>query len=139
MSDAIVVVIDTNVLLSAVLYPDSIPQQALEVTLQRGYLLFSEQTKTEFQSVLMRSKFDRYLSQDERLIAVNAIFAAAIFVEVTVSINDCRDPKDNKFLEAAVSGHADFIISGDKDLTILHPYHGISILTPAQFLEQTND
>jgi putative PIN family toxin of toxin-antitoxin system len=55
-------------------------------------------------------------------------------VPVTSIIADCRDPKDNKFLELAIDGNADYIITGDPDLLILHPYRGISIVTPAQFL-----
>jgi predicted nucleic acid-binding protein len=49
-------------------------------------------------------------------------------------ITDCRDPKDNKFLELAIDGNADYIITGDPDLLILHSYRGISIVTPSQFL-----
>ena len=49
-------------------------------------------------------------------------------------IRACRDPKDDKFLEVAVNVEADFLISGDRDLVDLHPFRGISILTPAEFL-----
>nr|WP_232285716.1 putative toxin-antitoxin system toxin component, PIN family [Crocosphaera chwakensis] len=50
-------------------------------------------------------------------------------------MNECRDPKDNKFLEVAVNGNATHIITGDKDLLELHPFRGISILKPKQFLQ----
>ncbi|MFQ5771845.1 MAG: putative toxin-antitoxin system toxin component, PIN family [bacterium] len=46
----------------------------------------------------------------------------------------CRDPKDDKYLELAVSGGAKFIVSGDKDLLALNSFREISILTPEQFL-----
>lgn len=55
-------------------------------------------------------------------------------ITVTSIITDCRDPKNNKFLELAIDGNADYIITSDPDLLILHPYLGISIVTPAQFL-----
>jgi uncharacterized protein len=51
------------------------------------------------------------------------------------SIKACRDPKDDKFLELAVNGRADLIISGDKDLLVLHPFMGIAIVMPATYLE----
>ncbi|WP_079680589.1 putative toxin-antitoxin system toxin component, PIN family [Planktothrix sp. PCC 11201] len=50
------------------------------------------------------------------------------------SIEECRDPKDNKYLELAVSGNADYIITGDKDLLVLNPFRAISIITVDQFL-----
>ena len=46
------------------------------------------------------------------------------------------DPSDNKFLEAAVTGQADYIVSGDKHLRDLKEFRGIAILTPSAFLEQ---
>ncbi len=55
-------------------------------------------------------------------------------ISVTSVITDCRDPKDNKFLELAIDGNADYIITGDSDLLILHPYRGISIVTTSEFL-----
>jgi predicted nucleic acid-binding protein len=52
-----------------------------------------------------------------------------------VPIEACRDSDDDKFLELAVEGEADLIISGDSDLLVLHPFEGIAILSPAGFLE----
>ena len=53
---------------------------------------------------------------------------------ITERIVACRDPTDDKFLELAVSGNADLILSGDKDLLTLHPFRGIPIVTPAAFV-----
>jgi len=55
-------------------------------------------------------------------------------VVVLESVTDCRDPDDNKFLELALSGKADLIITGDADLLSLHPWRGIAILSPADYL-----
>ncbi|PSB35196.1 putative toxin-antitoxin system toxin component, PIN family [Stenomitos frigidus] len=55
-------------------------------------------------------------------------------VEITQSITACRDPKDNKFLELAMDGQATCILSSNKDLLVLHPFQGIEIVTPADFL-----
>jgi len=59
---------------------------------------------------------------------------AAEPVEIKTRIRACRDPKDDKFLEVAVDGRADAIVTGDHDLLELHPFHGIAILTPADYL-----
>ena len=84
--------------------------------------------------VVGREKFDkpRYLSREVRRFAARELVQAA----VTEHIRVCRDPGDDIFLELAVSGHADVIISGDKDLLALDPFRGISIVTPLDFLQQ---
>lgn len=55
--------------------------------------------------------------------------------EVNEQINECRDPKDNKYLELAVAGEVECIITGDEDLLVLNPFRGIKILTVQEFLE----
>lgn len=56
-------------------------------------------------------------------------------VDINEKIKECRDPKDDKFLELAVSGKADFIISGDGDLQVLNPFRKIKIVSPREFLD----
>jgi predicted nucleic acid-binding protein len=63
----------------------------------------------------------------------------AIRVEIIREINACRDPKDDKFLTAAVNGHADALVTGDEDLLQLHPFLGIPILTPKRFLKEWSE
>jgi putative PIN family toxin of toxin-antitoxin system len=67
--------------------------------------------------------------------ALSGILSAATLIEPTISIRACRDPKDDKFLELAVDGRADGIVTGDKDMLALHPFRGIAIVTPASYLE----
>ena len=55
-------------------------------------------------------------------------------VEVVRAVRACRDPDDDRFLEVAVNGDADVIVSGDRDLLVLHPFQKIAILTPADYL-----
>lgn len=57
------------------------------------------------------------------------------FIDIIEEIKECRDEKDNKFLELAISGNADFIITGDNDLLVLNPFRTIQIITPKSFLE----
>lgn len=127
------VVFDTNTLISAFLLPQSIPRQALDAAVASGHLLLSIATATELTEVLRQPKFDRYLTEHRRLTLLAVLVRAADLVEVDATITDCRDPKDNKFLELAVSGGATHLVTGDQDLLMLHPYRGITILTPASF------
>jgi putative PIN family toxin of toxin-antitoxin system len=60
---------------------------------------------------------------------------AAELVTVTERIAACRDPTDDKFLEIAVNGHADLIVSGDADLLALDPFRDIPIVIPAVFVQ----
>jgi len=66
---------------------------------------------------------------------LSAFLAGCTPVPVFTTIRVCRDPRDDKFLELAVDGRADLILTGDSDLLTLHPFRGIAILTPAQYLE----
>jgi putative PIN family toxin of toxin-antitoxin system len=66
-----------------------------------------------------------------------ALLKESELVEVATAIAECRDTRDNKFLELAVDGKADYIISGDEDLLVLHPFRGIPILTARDFLRAT--
>ena len=64
---------------------------------------------------------------------VRRIFAKAELVTIKERIVACRDPTDDKFLELAVSGYADLIVTGDLDLLVLDPFRGIPIITPVVF------
>jgi len=56
-------------------------------------------------------------------------------VDVDVQIRACRDSKDDKFLELAISGLATHVVTGDSDLLALNPFRGIQIISPQAFLE----
>ena len=68
-------------------------------------------------------------------LALAKLMAAAELVTITERIAACRDPTDDKFLELAVNGHADLIVSGDSDLLALNPFRDIPIVTPAMFAQ----
>ncbi len=128
-------VIDTNTIISALLLPLSIPRQAFDKAFDTGVILVSDALIVELSTVCRRSKFNRYLSEQERLQFLSLILRDAETITISETITDCRDANDNKFLEVAVAGQAHAIISGDKDLLELHPYRGIEILTPRMFLD----
>lgn len=128
-------VFDTNALVSAVLLKPSVARQAFDRALAQGQLLISQATLDELNQVLRRPEFSKYVLEEERIEFITALVREATLIEITETIEECRDPKDNKFLELAISGRAHCIVSGDNDLLALHPFRGVSILTPRQFLD----
>jgi putative PIN family toxin of toxin-antitoxin system len=126
--------LDTGVIVSAVLLPRSVPRQAVDLAFARGIVLASADTIGELDEVLRRPKFNRYLREEERLLFLAAFIRDAKVVEVTERLTECRDPKDDKFLVLAVSGNATCIVSGDDDLLVLNPFRGMAILTLQGFI-----
>jgi len=127
-------VLDTNLIISAALLDTSRPRQAFELAFNRGELLLSDAMHMELAEVLRRDKFDRYVALEKRLRFLAGLLSFAIPITVAESIEVCRDPKDNKVLELAVSGRADCIVTGDDDLLALNPFRNIPILTASEFL-----
>jgi putative PIN family toxin of toxin-antitoxin system len=135
MSPELHYVFDNNVMVSAVLFEHSVPGQAVYAALDHGKVLASQATFSELTEVLGRKKFDRYVTREDREQFLAMLVREAVVVEISEEIRACRDPKDDKFLELSVSGGACCLVSGDQDLLVLHPFRGIPILTPAQFLK----
>lgn len=129
------IVLDTNLLISAALLENSLPRRVVELAVRRGEVLSSSETLAELGEVLTRKKFDRYVSEEKRLRFLATILHLTSLVEITEEIVACRDPKDDKFLALAVSGGASYIVTGDADLLVLHPFRGVSIITPAGFVD----
>ena len=128
------VVLDTNAVVSAALFSPSRPRQVIAYVTARGTILISFAVLDELEAVMRRPRFDRYASAEERINFLDDLIERAEPVEINHRITACRDPKDDKFLELALSGNASHIISGDRDLLALHPFRNIPILTPAAFL-----
>jgi putative PIN family toxin of toxin-antitoxin system len=128
-------VVDTNVIVSASVFAPSVPRQAVENVLRNSILLFSDFTMDELKNVLFRSKFDRYVSREERALFLAQLSAAAEFVPIIQLVRECRDPNDDKFLEVALNGRADVIITGDADLLAMHLWREVAILSPADYLK----
>ncbi len=129
------IVLDTNVFVSAVLLPLSTPRYAVDKALDQGAVLFSGETMGELSEVLSRPKFDRYITPNERAIFLSQIKAAAELVTIVQLVRECHDPTDDKFLEVALNGSADVIVTGDVNLLKMHLWRGIAILSPADYLK----
>jgi len=129
------IVFDTNVIVSAALLVGSVPRRAFDKALDEGKVLISVQALIELAEVFGRQKFDKYLLEEERMRFLIGLLKEAELVEVVEEVVECRDVRDNKFLELAISGQADFIVTGgDDDLLVLNPFRGIPILKPKDFL-----
>ena len=131
-------VFDINALISAFLIEDSVPSQALRSALDQGVVLVSAPLLNTLAGVLRRPKFDRYLTLHEREDLVAAFVASTRMIEIAERIRACRDPDDDAILELAINGNAVTIITGDPDLLVLNPFRGVQILSPADFLRQTD-
>lgn len=134
MSDTPRLVFDTNILISHLLVPTSTPAQAVRKALHHGRIIVSDDTLDELASVISRPKFDPYISLEDRKDFFRFFGRVVEKVAIIRSIQACRDPKDDKFLELAVSGQAEAIITGDQDLLALHPFHSVQIITPGKYL-----
>ncbi len=128
-------VFDTNTIISAVLLKKSISRKVFDEALAQGKLLISLDTLNELNRVLRRKKFNEYVTEQERLRFLSALLRETELITVTSKVNECRDPDDDKFLELAVSGQANYIVTGDKDLLVLHPFRNISIVKPNQLMD----
>jgi len=136
------IVLDTNLIVSALITPGGVPSQLIDLWISGAFdLMVSHATLDELNEVMARKRFasirrtrakliDNFLEQvsnHPRL--VKEIPAIPIYE---------RDPKDTKILALAMAGKADAIVSGDKDLLVLGSYEGIPILSARAFLEMLN-
>ena len=128
------VVIDTNVLISGLLSTTSTPAQAVEKAVTKSQLVATLETLRELIGKLHSPKFDRYVRRERRDALLERVASLVEIIDVLQPIRASRDPKDDKFLEAAVNGRADVIVTGDRDLLDLNPFRGVAIMTPADYL-----
>jgi putative PIN family toxin of toxin-antitoxin system len=128
------VVVDTNVLISRLLLPQSVSGRAVTRLVKDTRLLVSEDTLAELAQTISRDKFNPYVSLEDRQEFFKLYARLAEWVPISSTIRVCRDSKDDKFLELAVDGEAQFLVTGDKDLLAVSPFRNIQILTPAAAL-----
>lgn len=132
-------VVDTNVLISALLAPLGTPRRLLdELSASAATLLFSDQTFAELAIRLAKPKFDPYRTSEQMDLFLDWLVELGEWVTPGFEVTACRDPDDDRFLAVALAVEADCLISGDRDLLDLHPFEDLPIMTPADFLA-TND
>jgi len=128
-------IFDTNVLISAIIDTDSSAAAALIKAREYGKLVISKEISQEYITVFLREKFNKWVSFENRVNFIVNIITNSVFATITKDLSVCRDNKDNMFLTLAASTKVNAIVSGDKDLLVLHPFNEIPILRPSDFLQ----
>lgn len=129
------IVFDASALISAILKADSVPERALLHADDVDVFALSAAVDAEISAVLNRPKFARSVSPIRRERVLSILRNRAVWFEPDARVDDCRDPKDNKYFELAHAAGAELIVSGDDDLLVLNPWKGVRILRPADYLE----
>ncbi|MCY3760990.1 MAG: putative toxin-antitoxin system toxin component, PIN family [Gemmatimonadetes bacterium] len=129
------VVLDTNVLISAALNPDGSPRAVVDaIRAVNGVFLFSEETFDELKTRIDSSKFDNFISREDRSVFLAQLDPVSEWVSIVGAKLGCRDPDDDKLLETALMGEAECVVTGDQDLRAMSPFQNIPILSPADFV-----
>jgi len=135
----LLIVFDASSVVGAALRADSIPRRALLIARDQHVIALSGPVFGEIEEVIGRRKFAGVLTEDRQAEILGLLTAAAIWVENVRLVQDCRDAKDNKYLELAEAAGADVIVSSDEDLLVLNPWRGIRILRPKEFLTEAGE
>ena len=135
MSHKLRCIFDTNTVISDLLFKTSLPGRAFYFAMSNSTILASIETVEELVEVINRRKFDKYLTTEEREEFLDSFLVKVELMEVLDSAQICRDSKDDKFLNLASSGRADYIVTGDDDLLVLGTYGTTQIINPRDFLD----
>lgn len=128
------IIFDASALVSAALKVDSVPEHALLRAEEVDVFALSPAVEKEIVEVFNRRRFVQAIRQERREYVLGILRDEAVWFEPAVRIADCRDPKDDKYLELALAAGAEIIVSGDDDLLVLQPWRGVRILRPAEYL-----
>ena len=130
------IVFDASAVVSAALREDSIPERALLRAEETDIFALSAEVEAEIVEVLNRRRFAVAVSAARRERILSVLRGQAVWFSPSEHVTDCRDAKDNKYLELALACGAGAIVSGDADLLVLHPWRGVRILRPASYLAE---
>ncbi len=130
------IVFDASAVVSAALRENSVPERALLRAEEIEVFALSAEVDTEIAGVLGRPRFATAIPAARRTRILEVLRGEAVWFSPAERVTDCRDPKDNKYLELALAAAADVIVSGDADLLVLHPWRGVRILQPAAYLAE---
>jgi putative PIN family toxin of toxin-antitoxin system len=131
------IIFDASALVSAALKADSVPERALLRAEEVDVFALSAAVDAKIAEVLDRPKFAGAIPLARRQRVLEILRAAAVRFEPAVRVTDCRDPKDDKYLELALAAGVETLVSSDDDLLMLDPWRGVRILRPAEFLAVT--
>ena len=133
------IVFDASTLVGAVLKADSIPERALLRAQESDVLaLLDGDLIAKLPSIEPSQIRPRRLARAPRTLSRRTAPVGNL-VEPSIAVNDCRHAKDDKYLELALAAGANPIVSSDADLLVLHPWRGIPVLSPADFLARADE
>lgn len=127
------VVVDTNVIVSALGFGGRPLEALLQTFDDDRQLIASEETLSELERVMDYEHLP--FTRTERIQYPTLLRLEAEIVDPEDSITRVRDADDDKFLECAIEGDAEYLVSGDEDLLDLQSYEGVDIVTPDEFVE----
>lgn len=130
-------VLDTNVVISATLIRGGNEDRILRAWQRAAFeLVLSPQILDEMGRALFYEKLRkaRWMTEEEIVVLLQSLAQESVLVPGRVRVEVCRDPEDNKFLEAAIEAQAQCVVTGDKDLLDLKAHRGVRIVRPAVFL-----
>ena len=131
------IVFDASAVVSAALREDGVPERAFLRAENTDVFALSAEVDSEIASVLDRPRFAKAISAARRARILNVMRGEAAWFSPSERVTDCRDKKDDKYLELALAAGAWAIVSGDADLLVLHPWRGVRVLLPAEYLAET--
>ncbi len=132
------VVFDTNIYVSASMFPGGLPEELLKIAFSGGFLLGVSKEILEELSIVYLKKF--HLSREAVNAQIKRILSNSELVEAIEKVTVVRsDKSDNKILECAVAYKADVLVSGDSHLLDIKKYKGIAIVKPAELMNLYRD
>jgi putative PIN family toxin of toxin-antitoxin system len=134
-----VIVFDATTPIGAAFRRDGVPAQAVRRALRSDRVEVSEAVLAELLDVLDRPRLARSIDPELRAELLGQLDALGVFFAPPERVVDCRDAKDDKYLELALAAGAGRIVSGDADLLTLDPWRGVRILRPADYLAGAGD
>lgn len=130
------VVFDASSLVGALLKPASVPERALLLARANEVICLSVEVEKEIREVFARPKFRKYLSSGRAERVLELLTVSALSAEPTEAVADCRDARDNKYLELALAVGAGTIVTSDEDLLVLDPWRGVRIVSPGDYISR---
>ena len=128
------IVFDASTLVGAAIGPDSVPRRVVRKAREQDTFALSEAVRNEVVEVLHRPRLALFVDPVLRDELLDLLIPGAVWFEPAVRVTDCRDAKDNKYLELALAAGAGTIVSSDADLLVLNPWRGVRILRPGEYL-----
>lgn len=134
--DKLRLVLDTNIIISAIINRTTPPAIVTSHALYETTLLISDELIAELVKVLFRKKFRKYFSETFAKEYVHLIRRLSEEVTIYERLTVCRDEFDNHLLELASAGNADYLITGDADLLVLKKFRNTVICDANTFIVQ---